>query len=392
MKKKVAKPASGFRWLSIALMISLLTIFPHQPAFAIPLSDSSSPVTAAAMKLVAFCANPKAGLDAQAVAVLVDYVLEPKSNKESALPKYEDTSGAYYESDTRINFSNFLQYTYNSKVPSALTSPSSLRYSLWTDRPGELQKMPGSWKLPLPAGQTVIIYGSERDGITPDLTTGAYYEYGLKRTLILLNHKGRQALITISKQTEKSDVGKKGYILGKDDDWNYYYSGEPGSAKAGLGWVKSYIYNYFSVGVYVESGSTPAIVRSGTFQWLRAGWAGINFVKTEHIIKGMKRHARTIKTILESPNLPPPKQIASTYQSLSDLPRNDLIKRYAALQQARQSSAVLCGNIKTNEIKKPDSYANTPKEQMIQELMVEHLKIVLGKPSLLGEKVILGIN
>jgi hypothetical protein len=392
MKIRKTNTFSGLRWLLIALMISLLTIFQHQSALAVSISDSSSPIPAAAMKLVQFCADPKVGLDAQAVATLVDYVLEPKSNKEADLPKIQEVPGAYYEFDTRINFSSFLQYSYNSKIPSALTSPASLRYSLWTGLKGESQNMPSSWKSVAPADKPVIIHGIQRDGITPDLTTGVYYEYDLKRTFILLNHKGRQVLITISKQIDISDIGKKGVILGNDEDWNYYYSGVPGSAKAGLGWVKSYIYDYFSVGVHVESGSSPSMVRAGIFQWIRAGWSGINFVKTSHIIKGMKRNAKNSKTILESPKLPAPKQIVSNYQRLSALPKNDLVERYNALQQARQSLAVLSGKIKTNDIKKQDSYANTPKEQIIEELMLEYFKITMGKSSLLGEKVVLGID
>jgi hypothetical protein len=95
MKKRTTNPASGsrdhqvIRWLLIALIISLLTIFQYQPALAIPLSDSSSPIPAAAMKLVQFCADPKVGLDTQAIATLVDYVLGPKSNKEADLPKFK---------------------------------------------------------------------------------------------------------------------------------------------------------------------------------------------------------------------------------------------------------------------------------------------------------------
>jgi len=392
MKIRKTNTSSGLRWLLIAVMISVLTIFQHQSALAVSISDSSSPIPAAAMKLVQFCADPKVGLDAQAVATLVDYVLEPKSNKEADLPKIQEVPGAYYEFDTRINFSSFLQYSYNSKIPSALTSPASLRYSLWTGLKGESQNMPSSWKSVAPADKPVIIHGIQRDGITPDLTTGVYYEYDLKRTFILLNHKGRQVLITISKQIDISDIGKKGVILGNDEDWNYYYSGVPGSAKAGLGWVKSYIYDYFSVGVHVESGSSPSMVRAGVFQWIRAGWSGINFVKTSHIIKGMKRNAKNSKTILESPKLPAPKQIVSNYQRLSALPKNDLVERYNALQQARQSLAILSGKIKTNDIKKQDSYANTPKEQIIEELMLEYFKITMGKSSLLGKKVVLGIN
>jgi hypothetical protein len=104
----------------------------------------------------------------------------------------------------------------------------------------------------------------------------------------------------------------------------------------------------------------------------------------------MKRYAKNSKIILESPNLPAPNQIVSTYQRLSALPKNDLIERYTALQQARQSLAVLSGKIETNEIKNQDSYANTLKEQIIEELMLEYFKITLGKSSLLGKKVVLG--
>ena len=387
MKKTTTNHLFGLRWPLITLIISLLILSQHQPALAVSLTDSASPVPAAAMKLIGFCANPKVGLDAQSVAILVDYVLEPKSNKEVDLPKIKETPGAYYEFDTRISFSNFLQYSYSKQVPAALTSPASLRYSLWTSLPGELQKMPASWKLVPPAGKPVIIYGLQHDGITPDLTTGVYYEYDLKKTLILLNHKGRQVFISISKQIDLSDIGKKGVILGNDEDWNYFYSGVPGSTKAGLGWVKSYIYDFFAVGVYVESGN---MVRSGVFQWIRAGWSGVNFVQTSHIIKGMKRNAKTSKTILESPKLPAQKQIISTYQKLSALPKNDLVERYTSLQQARKSLAVLSGKIDKNEIKKQDSYANTPKEQIIEELMLEYFKITLGKSSLLGKKVVSG--
>lgn len=406
MEKRTINPAPGLsdlqvircsgyqviRWLLVVLVISLLIISQHRPALAVSISDSSSPIPAAAMKLVQFGSDPKAGLDIKAITTLVDYVLEPKPNKEAELPTIRKATGAYYEFDTRINFSSFLQYAYSSQIPSILTNPASLRYSLWTGPQGESQKLPVSWKLVLPDGKPVIIRGLERDGITPDLTTGIYYEYNLKRALILLNYKGRQVLISISNQIAISDVGKKGIILGNDDDWNYYYSGETGSAKAGLGWIQSYIYDYFSVGVYVESGSSPYMLRSGHFQWIRAGWSGINFVETKHVIKGMKRHARNSKTILESQKLPAPNQIVSTYQRLSALSRNDLVEKYTVLQQARLSRALQSGQFQTNKTKKPDSYINTPKEQIVEELMMEYFKVAFGKTSLVGEKVVLGAN
>jgi hypothetical protein len=392
MKIWPMKLSSVFQWLSMAVMLSLMILFQHQPALAFSPSDSSIPIPSAAMKLVQFCADPKVGLDAKAVATLVDYVLGSKSNKEADLPKLQECPGAYYEFDTKIAFLRFLEYAYNPQIPADLMRPSSLRYSLWTSSQGKAHKIPTSWRLASPAGEPVIIHGLEHASNTPDLTTGVYHEYDLKRTLIHLNHNGRQVLISISKQVNQSDVGKKGIILGNDDDWNYYYSGEPGSLRAGMGWVKSYIYDFFSVGVYVESGASPTMVRTGVFQWIRAGWSGINFVQEGHIISGMKRFSRNFKTILESPNLPTPHQMISTYQRFSALPNHDLIEKYAALRQAQQDLAVQTGKIETAEIKRQGSYAHIPKEQIVEELMLEYLKITLGKPSLVGKRVVLGVK
>ena len=134
------------------------------------------------------------------------------------------------------------------------------------------------------------------------------------------------------------------------------------------------------------------MLRSGHFQWIRAGSAGINFVETKHIIKGMKRHAKNSKTILESPKLPAPNQIISTYQRIWALSQNDLVEKYTVLQQARLSRALQSGQFETNKTKKPDSYINTPKEQIVGELMMEYFKIIFGKTSLVGEKVVLGAN
>jgi len=247
-----------------------------------------------------------------------------------------------------------------------------------------VQKLPVSWKAVPASGNPVVLHGLQHDSNTPDLTTGVYYEYDLKRTLILLNHRGRQVLVSVSKQTSPSNVGEKGVILGNDSDWHYYYSGKPGSAKAGLGWVKSYIYDYFSVGVYVESGSAPVMVKTGVFQWIKAGWSGINFVQPKHIIEGQKRFARNSRGILESPRLPDPAQMASVYQWLINMSSSDITSKYASLQQAKRTFALKSGKISRSEAEEPLSLAGTSKEQMAEELMLEYLKLALGKQTPVG--------
>lgn len=368
------------RWPLIALALWAI-IMPPVPGLAASVSNGH---IQAAKKLIGFCADPQTGLDTKDLTTLIDYVLGPKVKKETGLPEFDDCPGAYYEFDTKITFPRFLSYCYNPKIPPVITGPSSMRYSMWTSLHEKSQSLLEKWKPASPGEKPLVIHGVQRDGITPDLTTGVYYEYDLKRTLIHLNHKGRPALISISRQIRQSDVGKKGLIIGSDDDWNYYYSGETGSYKTGLGWVKSYIYEYYSVGVYVETGVSPNAVRSGNFQWLRAGWSGMNFVKSEHILKGMKRYARNSKYILEAKNLPASGQLIKHYQLLLSLPARDLHERYAALQSAQYSLAVKTGKIGNSGKKGQGTYSNIPKGQMVQELMLDYLKTCLGKQSLLG--------
>jgi hypothetical protein len=363
------------------VLFALLLVLLHRPVAALSPADVLVPVTDAAMKVVQFCVEPEVGLDKQAVATLVDYVLSSKQSREYALPKSMESTGAYYEFDTKIAFPRFLEYSYSPLIPAVITRPSSLRYSYWATPRGEIQRLPNSWKPVPPGGDPVIVHSMQHESDTPDLNSGVYHEYELKRTLILLNQKGHQVMVSVSKQTGTSAAGKKGVIIGNDEDWNYYYSGQPGTPKTGLGWVKSYIYDYFSIGVYAESATAPPMVKTGVFQWLRAGWSGINFVKSSHILRGLKRYARDTNMILEFPRLPSPEQMISTCQSLSNMPAGDLTKKYAALRQAQRSSAIQSGKISKSTGEEEVSSTNTPKEQMVEELMLEYLKTAIGKDS-----------
>ncbi|HAX18312.1 MAG TPA: hypothetical protein DCY00_06935 [Actinobacteria bacterium] len=373
-------------------IVLLIFIMLHNPTAALSSVNNEDQIKEAAIKLVEFCVEPKTGLDENAVATLINHVLSPKQNKGHSLPKSMNSTGAYYEFDTKINFPLFIEYSYHPFIPPVITRPSSLRYSIWTSNKKDYKKLPVAWKYIPPGGKPLIINGIQDESDTPDLNTGVYHEYSLKRTLVLLNYKGKQVMVSISKQISKSNVGKKGIILNNDNGWNYYYSGEPGTTRAGLGWAKSYIYDFFSVGLYVESGTSSAMVRTGIFQWLRAGWSGINFVKSNHIIEGLKRFARDCKTSLESPLLPPPDRIISVYELLSNMPEDDLLKQYTILQQEQQSAAIKINKISQSDSDEKMSFANTSKEQMIQEFMLEYLKMIFGKPTLVGKNLLNSID
>lgn len=384
MRKKY-RPCQTFMRTISFLWVSLCLSFPATASLAAA-DNAQMSLNDAAAQLVQFCVDPKTKLNEEAIAVLADYVLTEKTqkDKEKALPDAQKCTGAYYEFDAKITFPRFMEYSYTSQIPGVIARPSSLRYSIWqSSRAGE-HSLPVSWKTVPSGGEPVILRGRQHDSNTPDLTTGVYYGYDLRRTLILLNYKGKQVLVSVSKQIGPSNIGEKGFIVGQDSNWTYYYSGQPGSAKKGLGWVKSYIYDYFSVGVYAELNQGHAGVRMGAFQWIRAGWSDMNFVQSKHILDGIKkRFARDTLLILESPRLPEARQIVLTAQSFSAMPRDELNKKYTTLRQAKRNAALQAGQISQAEAKEDLPVQNISKEQMIEELMLEYLKSLFGKPALI---------
>jgi hypothetical protein len=100
----------------------------------------------------------------------------------------------------------------------------------------------------------------------------------------------------------------------------------------------------------------------------------------------MKRFAQSFSMVLESPRLPAPGQLTSVYQSFSRMPAPGLAREYAALQQALRSLAIQTGRISKSDAEEKHSPATISKEQMVEELMLEYLKMTLGKPTPLGKQ------
>ena len=108
---------------------------------------------------------------------------------------------------------------------------------------------------------------------------GAYYRYDMDRLMVLMNHRGKDVFISVTRQKKPSTVGRKGAIIGKDTDWNYFYSGEKGLSKTGFGWVSSYMYDAFSVAVFFEPVANQPRTRVVNFKWLNAAGAGSTWSK-----------------------------------------------------------------------------------------------------------------
>lgn len=270
--------------------------------------------------------------DADQIDRVIEFVNSAKDlQKTFSMGKRKGAASNYYEFSLNRSLKNVLDLIYNPDIPSHITTPASIRRSEWINVDGKKQKLPKLSEFFDGLTEPVLIKGVEFIENTPDTFSGAYYAYELDRALLLLHHKGRRVLISMSRQRDKSEVGKKGLVLGSDDNWDYLYTGEKGCTRSGLGWVESYMYDSASIAVYYEEGGPNPKVHCGLFKWLRAGWAGINMVKPHHIRDGVKRFAKPLINIVESPIFADRDQLAKTLRKIGDLSEEELrqkVQRY----------------------------------------------------------------
>jgi hypothetical protein len=314
---------------------------------------------------------------------LLDYIEKPKDTNALYVADQFGSPSAYHEFDLHRNFEHFLKYAFNPDVPGYLITPSSIRLSHWKQVQGSGDQLPVLWDVIDTLDEPIILKGLEFAENTPDIVSGAYYSYHLYRTLIVFKFKNRKVIISISKQKDRSDVGKKGYVLGSDDNWDYFYSGKPGLAVAGLGWVRSYMYESSGINIYYEMDPDAALLRCGTFKWLRAGWSQINAVKNHHIHDGMKRFAKSFKEIMEYPSLPHINAFSAAFSKIKGMPENELterIKIYLSILENRYGHDYRPPRAWSPKIFKDQSpwfQMSTEAKQSV--LMMEYMKHALGK-------------
>jgi hypothetical protein len=315
---------------------------------------------------------------------ILEYVQKPKSADALyyADPKLGSPS-AYLDFDIRQHFDHILKYSFNPSFPGYLTTPSSTRLSHWNQVQGSDGQLPVLWNTADTLEAPVIVRGLETIENTPDVFSGAYYRYQLNRTLILFKHNNRKMLISISRQTGTSDVGKKGYVLGSDDNWDYYYSGKPGLTIPGLGWVKSRMYDSYGINIYIEMDPAAPLLRCGVFKWLQAGWSQINVVKRHHIHNGIKRFAKSFKEIMEHPSLPGIDALSDAFAKIKALTEDELrasIKTYLSILENHYGHDYRPPRRWSPQIfkdKKP--WLQMSIEAMQSALMVEFMKHAMGK-------------
>ncbi|MFZ1983236.1 MAG: hypothetical protein WAU91_02415 [Desulfatitalea sp.] len=366
----------------------LLLAAPSQGVASAP--ALSSEIESALDRLIAFCASDGGAqqIDPAQIDSVAAFVRQTSEMGVYAVQDRKEIRGSSIVYDIERSLSDVIRYAYNRNIPEGAINPSSVNYSFRKEGSGSGGGLPDIWASLNTLTAPQVTRGVVREVISPDLHTGAYYEYDLRRAFVVYRQGTTRVVLSMSIQLGASEVGRKGFIVGDDQDWNYLYTQEEGLDKAGLGWVKSKIYDFFSVCCYVSDDTRPGIVRVGAFQWIGAGWAGLNVVDTHHIRNGLRRYADQFKAMMESRRMPDPAALERICVALEKtdeavLRQKNLDVTRHLLQKARQDASL--GKKEAIKAMDDEAYvAQMDKRQLVSALMREYVKFCLGKETALG--------
>ncbi len=327
--------------------------------------------------------QPVTDLDPEQLSELINFVGAIPVGSSMDLKKRQGAAGAFYGFSVQGDLARVMDYAYSPDIPTYITMPSSIKNQKWLTP----QVHHALRNLPRNVESTDAVHllrGRDHEAITPDTHTGGYYSYNQDRVVTVLPGPTGPVLISVSIQNDSSEVGKKGCIIGEDEDWNYLYSGEKGLNKTGLGWVSSYMYYASSIIIYVAD-STENVVHIGSFKWLNAGWAKMNMVKSNHILKGIERFASDFKIVLEAPGLPDASVLAKKYKDLLQNSEQGLQQMVSPYLQALEDSksAELSSNPFKKLLASGEYLEQMSREEMVKVLMLEYVKGCIGKEALL---------
>ena len=323
---------------------------------------------------------PEADFDLEKAKTLISFLTQ-NSQKGYAPEKRDSARGAFFSFDLNLPLEKVLNYAYNAEIPSNTVMPSSVRLCFWKnrDKMGALfEKMIQS--LPDP-GSPISGSGIEHIENTPDPSTGAYYSYDMEKRIVLFSCSAGTALISVGQQMDQSDVGKKGWIIGPDEDWNYLYTEEDGLNRAGLKWVDTYMYGSASIILFFQDKADPSRLRCGVFSWVEAGWAGINVVKSSHVYAGLERFAKGFQFVMENSRLPEPDRLAKALRAIGELEQNQLDEKVmACLNDMARRGNISDGELRESIDRKGFADAIGPRQKQAR-LMLEFMKGELGLPA-----------
>jgi hypothetical protein len=231
---------------------------------------------------------------------------------------------AFHEFYLARPLQDLLAYLHNPDIPPQVLTLGTLRYARWRTFDPRHPDVPDVAARLATLDSPIVIRGLEHEEIAPDPSSGAYYGYDMQRVLVAFRYGIHTIWLSLARQANRSEVGRKGYALDFDNTWHFIYTGEKGITRTGLGWVDSFMYDGFSCIFYVRSDADPDRTRVAAFKWLRAGWQDMNFVRYSHIRDGLERFGATMRQILENPHLPAPERLADVNRRITALSEDQL--------------------------------------------------------------------
>jgi hypothetical protein len=336
--------------------------------------------------LISLIADPSQKLDPERIQSLIEYNQVSEGDDFSVQPRLRHGgASAYLRFEVDAPLDSILRYAFNPNIPKFLIFPNLLRLSGWqTD--SEILKRPVLLADELKdLNQPLLLRGQEYEVSSPDPSVNTYFRYDVDRLLLLMNHKKGKVFISVSESVGPSEVGKKAVII-DDDNWNYFYSGITGVNKRLIGWVEAHLYHRASVFVYFQPLNRSARTKVLLFNWVKAGWKGINVVKDKHINEGCLRYAESLKNIVETAYLPTENHLAQSLKMIQDMDNASIdakIRQYAINFERIARPHEGMSNTAFSQIIADGGYSKLfTKQERIGILQLEFFKSQIGKPCL----------
>ena len=328
--------------------------------------------------------QPKPEFDPGKIKPLIDFMSTGiTADTFFAARRETGRPSAFYHDLLDRGLKDIIAYAFSPDIPLVATVPSSTRIVRWIAGDSGQGPHPRLAARLDKLQRPVIFHGREYVVNTPDQFSGAYYDYEQDRTLILYRHHQRKALISISRQSGESGPGRKGLVLGPDENWDYLYSSQVGLNLRGLGWMRSHMFESYGINFYIEAAAGGSKTVLGAFKWVRAGWNKINVVRDGHVYSGLQRFGETFKKIIESPLLPKPADLASVLSPIDSLSRVQLqakMETYRRLLAERYADLLISRSGWPSQIFSDTGYWDTLNdEEMKSVLVVEKMKHTLGE-------------
>jgi hypothetical protein len=382
-------------WLIIVLLASSIAIFglpgtqaseqqtinsSHQPSLGAEVENGLS-------YLIDLAQQPKSVFDPNRVHSLLEFIVADNTSARPADPaKRASGFGVCLRSDIQAPLERILRYGFNPRIPSYVILPKLLRLSGRYPESDLVAQDIKIWNSVSTIDKPLVLRGREYEVTTPDTSTGGYYRYDLDRLTILLQYRGSPLLISVSKMTRPSDVGKRAVIV-DDPNWTYFYSGEKGLSPAILKWMDTFIYDTSSIMIFHPAGSNRRVTNVTLFKWINAGWLGMNVVKPDHIRAGSERFIENFKYVMESQDTPDDATLAQKYNQMQNLPDENLetlIKNYARNFEQYAMKHNELSEDRFSRLIRNGGYAQIlNREERVGVLMLEFLKSQFGKQPLI---------